>query len=60
MDGDIGLGGSTPIELHTLRPTGDRGSRGRGSGTGRCRVMVLLLLNVQLGLGLLGAWEGSA
>ena len=37
MDGDIGLGGSTLIECHTLRPTGDEVCRRRGSGTGRCR-----------------------
>ena len=37
MGGDIGLGGSTLIECHTLRPTGDEVCRRRGSGTGRCR-----------------------
>ena len=37
MDGDIGLGGSTLIERHTLRPTGDEVCRRHGNGTGRCR-----------------------
>ena len=37
MDGDIGLVGSTLIERHALRPTGDEVCRRRGNGTGRCR-----------------------